>query len=54
VSKAGVPMKKQPQTEYVPRRSPDALPPLKRVPGIGKNVLYDAYSGRYVVYRRTS
>jgi len=32
----------------------DLPPPLKRVPGMGKNMVYDGYVGRYVVYRRTS
>lgn len=54
MSKTGAPLKKQPLTEFVPKRKPDELPPLKRVPGMGKHVVYDTYSGRYVVFRRTS
>lgn len=41
------------QPKHKPKDSSER-PPLKRVPGMGKNVLYDAYSGRWVVYRWVS
>lgn len=40
--------------EAKPKARANPVPPLKRVPGIGKNVVYDDYLGRWVLFRAVS